>query len=78
MRVADRWSFCRISSQQCCPLVAAFAVGGRLKSNAKKDKAMEQGLKMLLSAKVIDLGLHYIETGEIPRNGNSERLLPCV
>ena len=64
------------------PLVAAFAgwAAGRLKSNAKKDKAMEQGLKMLLRAKVIDLGLHYIETGEIPplRNGNTEGLLPCI
>lgn len=64
------------------PLVAAFAgwAAGRLKSNAKKDKAMEQGLKMLLRAKVIDLGLHYIETGEIPPygDGNSERLLSCV
>ena len=47
---------CGTSLQQCCPLVAAFAGwAGRLKSNAKKDKAMEQGLKMLLRAKVIDL-----------------------
>ena len=60
------------------PLVAAFAgwAAGRMKSNARKDKAVEQGLKMLLRAKIIDLGLHYIETGEIPPYG-METLKGC-
>ena len=56
------------------PLVAAFA--GWAAGRSKKDKAMEQGLKMLLRAKVIDLGLHYIETGEIPPYG-METLKGC-
>lgn len=53
------------------PLITAF-VGwavAKLKTGMEKDKAVEQGLKMLLRAKIIDLGLHYIEAGSIPPYG---------
>lgn len=42
---------------------------GRLKRNSKETTAMKNGLKGLLRAKVIDLGLHYIEEKEIPPYG---------
>ena len=53
------------------PLLAAFAgwAGARLRSGQKRDKAVERGVKMLLRAKVIDLGLHYLDDGEIPPYG---------
>lgn len=37
--------------------------------NAEELKAIKDGLKGLLRAKVIDLGLHYIEVGSIPPYG---------
>ena len=50
------------------PLIAAFAgwAAARLRQSGKKDKAMEQGVKMLLRERIIDRGMHYIERGEIP------------
>ena len=52
-------------------------VGGRAHPKHKpEDKAVERGVKMLLRAKIIDLGLHYIEAGEIPPYG-METLKGC-
>jgi len=50
-------------------------VGGGAHPN-QKDKAVERGVKMLLRAKIIDLGLHYLEAGEIPPYG-METLKGC-
>ena len=67
------------------PLLAAICgwAGGRLKELRKKDaaaavemKAIKDGLKGLLRAKVIDLGLHYIEEEAIPPYG-LETLRSC-
>ena len=50
------------------PLLAAFAgwAAAKLRSNGKRDKAVESGMKMLLRERIIDRGMHYIERGEIP------------
>ena len=50
------------------PLLAAFAgwAAAKLRSNGKRDRAMESGMKMLLRERIIDRGMHYIERGEIP------------
>ena len=53
------------------PLLAAFAgwAAARLKSGAKREKAVEQGVKSLLRGQIIDLGLHYLEKQSIPPYG---------
>lgn len=50
------------------PLLAAFAgwAAAKLRSNGKRDKAIEAGMKMLLRERIINLGMHYIEKNEIP------------
>lgn len=50
------------------PLLAAFAgwAAAKLRSNGKRDRAMESGMKMLLRERIIDRGMHYIERNEIP------------
>ena len=50
------------------PLLAAFAgwAAAKLRSNGKRDKAIEVGMKMLLRERIIDRGMHYIERDEIP------------
>lgn len=50
------------------PLLAAFAgwAAAKLRSNRKRDKAIEAGMKMLLRERIIDRGMHYIEKNEIP------------
>lgn len=50
------------------PLLAAFAgwAAAKLRSNGKRDKAIEAGMKMLLRERIIDRSMHYIERGEIP------------
>ena len=71
------------------PIVSALAgwAVGSLKKMKKKEeekesqniaetKAIKDGLKGLLRAKVIDLGLHYIEAGSIPPYG-LETLKSC-
>ena len=67
------------------PLLAAICgwAAGRLREIKKKDeaagkerKAIREGLKGLLRAKVIDLGLHYIEAESIPPYG-LETLRSC-
>ena len=52
-----------------------FQIGVDRQTN-QKDKAVERGVKMLLRAKIIDLGLHYLEVGEIPPYG-METLKGC-
>ena len=49
---------------------------GRLRKSSKETSAIKSGLKGLLRAKVIDLGLHYIESKEIPPYG-LETLKSC-
>lgn len=67
------------------PIVSGIAgwVGASLKKAKKKDadneaemKAIKDGLKGLLRAKIIDLGLHYIEEKSIPPYG-METLEKC-
>lgn len=67
------------------PLLAALCgwAAGQLRELRKKDQAsakelqaMRDGLKGLLRAKVIDLGLHYIEEKAIPPYG-LETLRSC-
>ena len=60
------------------PLLTAFCgwAAARLKSNKKETEAIKTGVKGLLRAKVIDLGLHYIETGAVPPYG-VETLRSC-
>ena len=50
------------------PLLAAFAgwAAGKLGKSRKEGKALTEGVKSLLRGQIIDLGLHYIEAGEIP------------
>ena len=43
-----------------------YWAAGQLRSVHKKDRAMENGVKMLLRAKLIDKCLHYIEKGSVP------------
>ena len=52
----------------CSPVLALVAgwAAGQLRSVHKKDRAMENGVKMLLRAKLIDKCLHYIEKGRVP------------
>ena len=52
----------------CSPVLALVAgwAAGQLRSVHKKDRAMENGVKMLLRAKLIDKCLHYIEKGSVP------------
>lgn len=53
------------------PLLTAFcgwAAAGLTKSR-KEEKAMRDGVKGLLRAKVIDLGLHYIQEKSVPPYG---------
>lgn len=60
------------------PLLAAFGgwAAARLTRGRKTDKALRDGVKGLLRAKVIDLGLHYIEMGAVPPYG-VETLRSC-
>lgn len=53
------------------PLLAAFCgwAAAQLKRNRKEMDALKNGVKGLLRAKVIDLGLHYIEEKSIPPYG---------
>ena len=50
------------------PLLTAFAgwAVAQLGKSRKTDKALTEGVKSLLRGQIIDLGLHYIEAGEIP------------
>lgn len=50
------------------PLLATFSgwAAGRMSKSRKEDKALIEGVKSLLRGQIIDLGLHYIEAGEIP------------
>lgn len=50
------------------PLLAAFSgwAVSQLSKSRKEDKALTEGVKSLLRGQIIDLGLHYIEAGEIP------------
>ena len=56
------------------------ALGGwataRLTHSRKEEKAMREGVKGLLRAKVIDLGLHYIQEQSVPPYG-VETLRSC-
>lgn len=60
------------------PLLTAFCgwAAAKLKSNRKETEAIKKGVKGLLRAKVIDLGLHYIEAKAIPPYG-LETLRSC-
>lgn len=60
------------------PLLTAFCAwaGAQLKRNRKEMDALKNGVKGLLRAKVIDLGLHYISEKEIPPYG-METLKSC-
>lgn len=53
------------------PVLTAFAgwAAAKLKGGAKRDKAIEQGVKSLLRGQIIDLGLHYLKAGSIPPYG---------
>lgn len=69
------WDFLQNLFTALLPIVTAFAgwAGARIRNTNQKDKAVERGVKMLLRAKIIDLGLHYLEVGEIPPYG---KLIP--
>ena len=59
--------------------VFGAAVGyaiGHFRREGKKSKALENGVKGLLRAKILDLGLHYIDEGTIPPYG-LETLRSC-
>ena len=60
------------------PLLTAFCgwAAAKLKQNKKETDALKTGVKGLLRAKIIDLGLHYIEAGSIPPYG-METLKGC-
>lgn len=60
------------------PLVTAFCgwAAARLTRSRKQEKALRDGVKGLLRAKVIDLGLHYIEEQAVPPYG-VEMLRSC-
>lgn len=59
-------------------LLAAFCgwAAAQLRRNRKEMDALKNGVKGLLRAKVIDLGLHYISEKEIPPYG-METLKSC-
>ena len=60
------------------PLLTAFcgwAAAGLTRSR-KEEKALRDGVKGLLRAKVIDLGLHYLDRKSIPPYG-METLRSC-
>ena len=60
------------------PLLTAFcgwAAAGLTRSR-KQEKALRDGVKGLLHAKVIDLGLHYIQEKAVPPYG-METLRSC-
>ena len=56
------WEFLQNLFTALLPIVTAFAgwAGARIRNTNQKDKAVERGVKMLLRAKIIDLGLHYL------------------
>ena len=60
------------------PLLAAFCgwAAAQLRRNRKEMDALKNGVKGLLRAKVIDLGLHYISEKGIPPYG-METLKSC-
>lgn len=60
------------------PLLTAFCgwAAARLTRSRKQEKALRDGVKGLLRAKVIDLGLHYIEEQAVPPYG-VETLRSC-
>lgn len=60
------------------PLVTAFCgwAAARLTRSRKEEKALRDGVKGLLRAKVIDLGLHYIDEKAVPPYG-VETLRSC-
>ena len=60
------------------PLLTAFCgwAAARLTRSRKEEKALRDGVKGLLRAKVIDLGLHYIQEEAVPPYG-VETLRSC-
>lgn len=46
--------------------LAAGWMAGQIRGQSKHDKAMEDGVKMLLRTKIIDKCLHYIQEDSIP------------
>ncbi len=60
------------------PLLTAFCgwAAARLTRSRKQEKALRDGVKGLLRAKVIDLGLHYIDEQAVPPYG-VETLRSC-
>ena len=60
------------------PLITAFCgwAAARLTRSRKEEKALRDGVKGLLRAKVIDLGLHYISEEAVPPYG-VETLRSC-
>lgn len=60
------------------PLLTAFCgwAAARLTRRSKEEKALREGVKGLLRAKVIDLGLHYIQEEAVPPYG-VETLRSC-
>ena len=60
------------------PLLTAFCgwAAARLTRSRKEEKALRDGVKGLLRAKVIDLGLHYLDRKSIPPYG-METLRSC-
>ena len=60
------------------PLLTALGGWGaaRLTHSRKEEKALREGVKGLLRAKVIDLGLHYIQEKSVPPYG-VETLRSC-
>lgn len=60
------------------PLLTAFCgwAAAQLRRNRKETDAIKNGVKGLLRAKVIDLGLHYIDRKSIPPYG-LETLRSC-
>ncbi len=60
------------------PLLTAFCgwAAARLTRSRREEKALRDGVKGLLRAKVIDLGLHYIDEKAVPPYG-VETLRSC-
>ena len=60
------------------PLLTSFCgwAAARLTRSRKEEKALRDGVKGLLRAKVIDLGLHYIQEKAVPPYG-VETLRSC-
>ena len=60
------------------PMLTAFCgwAAARLTRSRKEEKALRDGVKGLLRAKVIDLGLHYIQEKAVPPYG-METLRSC-